>query len=148
MTGQLFPALSPGGAPYISNGDAMSEALGREACPQSKARFTAWMRDEVRNAGGDAGLKAIREVFTNMGFPQSWIEEALLMGSMPDWLHGTAEMPVGTPNWCSLAMDKIEGLTTDLQLTVQVAWRRGAKDWVRLNYPQWVAWLEACDEAP
>ena len=41
--------------------------------------------------------------------------------------------------------DKIEGLTADLRCAVQVAWRRGAKDWARLNYPQWVEWLESCD---
>lgn len=43
--------------------------------------------------------------------------------------------------------DTIEGLTSDLQMAVQVAWRRGAKDWARLNYPGWVEWLRSCDEA-
>lgn len=43
--------------------------------------------------------------------------------------------------------DKIEGLETDLRMAVQVAWRRGAKKWARLNYPGWVEWLEACDRA-
>ncbi|USN15232.1 hypothetical protein KIKIMORA_00860 [Brevundimonas phage vB_BpoS-Kikimora] len=31
--------------------------------------------------------------------------------------------------------DKIEGLSTDLEEAVKVAWKRGARDWVRLNYP-------------
>lgn len=43
--------------------------------------------------------------------------------------------------------DKVEGLDTDLSLAVQVAWRRGAKDWARLNYAALVPWLEACDKA-
>ena len=63
----------------------------------------------------------------------------------PSWLNGTPQAPVGTPEWCALATDKIEGLTCDLQYAVQVAWRRGAKDWARLNYRGWVEWLEACD---
>lgn len=63
----------------------------------------------------------------------------------PEWLDGTPETPVGTPEWCALATDKIEGLTADLRSAVQVAWKRGAKDWARLNYPQWVDWLEVCD---
>lgn len=40
--------------------------------------------------------------------------------------------------------DKAEGLETDLRQAVLVAWKRGAEEWCRLNYPQWVEWLEAC----
>ena len=68
------------------------------------------------------------------------------MEAYPEWLDGTKEMPIGTPEWCALATDKIEGLTEDLRSAVRVAWNRGAKDWARMNYPQWVGWLEACDE--
>jgi hypothetical protein len=31
--------------------------------------------------------------------------------------------------------DKVEGLTTDLDSAVEVAFKRGATEWVRLNYP-------------
>lgn len=40
--------------------------------------------------------------------------------------------------------DKAEGLEADLRQAVLVAWKRGAEEWCRLNYPQWVEWLEAC----
>lgn len=40
--------------------------------------------------------------------------------------------------------DKAEGLESDLRQAVLVAWKRGAEEWCRLNYPQWVEWLEAC----
>jgi hypothetical protein len=32
--------------------------------------------------------------------------------------------------------DKIEGLSADLDAAIEVAWKRGAHDWVRLNYPK------------
>lgn len=31
--------------------------------------------------------------------------------------------------------DKVDGLTADLDSAVEVAWKRGATEWVRLNYP-------------
>lgn len=43
--------------------------------------------------------------------------------------------------------EKIDGLECDLYSAVQVAWRRGAREWARLNYPDWIAQLEA-DDAP
>ncbi|MBB3411176.1 hypothetical protein FHT87_005129 [Rhizobium sp. BK316] len=33
------------------------------------------------------------------------------------------------------AIDKIEGLEADLDSAVEVAYKRGATEWVRLNYP-------------
>lgn len=45
------------------------------------------------------------------------------------------------------AREKVDGVETDLQCAVQVAWRRGAKEWARLNYPGMVEWLESCDAA-
>ena len=44
------------------------------------------------------------------------------------------------------AEDKAEGLSADLRMAVQVAYRRGATEWARLNYPSWIDWLEACEE--
>ena len=43
--------------------------------------------------------------------------------------------------------DKAEGLESDLRQAVLVAWKRGAEEWCRLNYPQWIEWLEACQPA-
>lgn len=40
------------------------------------------------------------------------------------------------------ALDKIDGLEADLRCAVQVAYKRGATEWARLNYPQWIDWLE------
>lgn len=37
---------------------------------------------------------------------------------------------------CEEAVDKIEGLEADLDSAVEVAWKRGATDWVRMNYPK------------
>ncbi len=34
------------------------------------------------------------------------------------------------------AIDKIEGLEEDLKSAVTIAWKYGAKDWVRANYPR------------
>lgn len=42
--------------------------------------------------------------------------------------------------------DKIEGLDSDLFEAVQVAYRRGAVDWARLNYPQWIDRLERSND--
>ena len=35
-----------------------------------------------------------------------------------------------------VAEDTVEGLTADLQLAVEVAFKRGAREWTRLNYPK------------
>lgn len=58
-----------------------------------------------------------------------------------DW-DGT-EMPDGAPTRVDVscatireAIDKIEGLDADLDSAIEVAWKRGARDWVRMNYPQ------------
>jgi hypothetical protein len=32
--------------------------------------------------------------------------------------------------------DKVEGLLSDLDAAIEVAWNRGAHDWVRVNYPK------------
>lgn len=39
--------------------------------------------------------------------------------------------------------DSNEGLRTDLFYAVQTAYRRGATEWARLNYPQWIDAIEA-----
>lgn len=39
--------------------------------------------------------------------------------------------------------DKVEGLTADLEMAVLTAYKRGATEWTRLNYPDWYShWNE------
>lgn len=38
--------------------------------------------------------------------------------------------------------DRIEGLQSDLESAVQVAFNHGAEEWARLNYPSWIDRLE------
>jgi hypothetical protein len=45
------------------------------------------------------------------------------------------------------AADKIEGLEADLDSAIEVAYRRGATEWVRLNYPIHYARLVAAGRA-
>lgn len=40
-------------------------------------------------------------------------------------------------------VDRNEGLTEDLYQAVLVAYQRGATEWARLNYPQWIEAIEA-----
>ena len=49
----------------------------------------------------------------------------------PDWRGGEV-----TPIEHDDATDKIDGLTSDLEGAVEVAFKRGATEWVRLNYPK------------
>ncbi|MDR6818489.1 hypothetical protein J2X76_003666 [Neorhizobium sp. 2083] len=42
---------------------------------------------------------------------------------------------VATPELLERALDKIEGLEADLDNAIEVAFQRGAAEWVRLNYP-------------
>lgn len=47
----------------------------------------------------------------------------------------------------SWSVDKIQGLEADLDSAVEVAWKRGATEWVRLNYPKHFTRLTAFAEA-
>jgi hypothetical protein len=46
------------------------------------------------------------------------------------------------------AIDKIEGLDADLDSAVEVAWKRGATDWVRMNYPKHYERFTTGENAP
>jgi hypothetical protein len=46
-----------------------------------------------------------------------------------------------------IAEDKIEGLESDLESAVQVAYNRGAVQWAKDNYPTWIDRLEANKKA-
>lgn len=53
--------------------------------------------------------------------------------------HGSGCIPYGDDDAVCpdcLLQDKIEGLEADLDNAVEVAWKRGATEWVRLNYPK------------
>lgn len=41
-----------------------------------------------------------------------------------------------------LLEDKVDGLQSDLESAVQVAYNHGAEEWARLNYPSWIERLE------
>jgi hypothetical protein len=43
----------------------------------------------------------------------------------------------------AITENKIEGLESDLESAVQVAYNRGAVEWAKLNYPTWIDRLEA-----
>lgn len=45
------------------------------------------------------------------------------------------------------AVEKIDGLEADLFNAVETAYRRGAHEWARLNYPQWIDRLDANQRA-
>lgn len=55
---------------------------------------------------------------------------------------------VTCPDKITTLIDKIEGLEADLDSAVEVAFKRGATEWVRLNYPVRYAALELRQEAP
>lgn len=42
-----------------------------------------------------------------------------------------------------LLEDKVDGLRSDLESAVQVAYNHGAEEWARDNYPSWIERLEA-----
>jgi hypothetical protein len=52
------------------------------------------------------------------------------------WHHDKAVYATKPRDLLTEAADKIEGLEADLQAAVEVAFRRGALDWTRLNYPK------------
>lgn len=59
----------------------------------------------------------------------------------PKSSHGCCEDYVGAIARAILTererwQDKIDGLEADLDSAVEVAWKRGAHEWVRLNYPK------------
>lgn len=51
------------------------------------------------------------------------------------------------PQHHECAVEKIDGLETDLFNAVETAYRRGAHEWARLNYPQWIDRLDAYQRA-
>jgi len=53
------------------------------------------------------------------------------------WHHDKAVYATKPRDLMIEAADKIEGLEADLFEAVKVAFRRGAVEWTRLNYPKW-----------
>lgn len=63
--------------------------------------------------------------------------KAVANGAMADMCEYVLFQPASAPAPVNIDMlaDKIEGLKADLDAAVEVAFKRGATDWVRLNYP-------------
>ena len=102
--------------------------------PQAQPDARAWLVQEFNHDG------VLRSEFAVVG-DQPWSGErgADQITTQPLYLSA----PAADDGW----RDKAEGLESDLRSAVQVAWRRGAKEWARLNYPQYIDWLEACGDA-
>lgn len=68
-----------------------------------------------------------------------WLDEpegfAIRCERMPDnsleWLYEAAKIGASV-----IIEDKVDGLISDLDSAIEVAWNRGAYAWVRLNYPK------------
>lgn len=92
--------------------------------------------------------RAIRDAYEGAAFPnlsapltdaEDWFGEArAAIDAHSQHLHDQGLVIVGGE-----AADKIEGLQADLDEAVRVAYRRGALDWVRLNYPKQYERLQA-----
>lgn len=90
---------------------------------------------------GKAELIAFEDcqaVAKELGYPSltEALEDLERLKSAPQPVSGESE-----------AHDKIEGLEAELFEAVQVAYRRGAVEWARLNYPKWIERLQANAEA-
>lgn len=64
------------------------------------------------------------------------------------WMRPRSSVPEAREDYVGQWQDKAEGLEADLMSAVLVAWKRGAYEWCRLNYPGWVEWLEASSPQP
>lgn len=56
--------------------------------------------------------------------------ERMPEGALP-WLYEAAKIGATT-----IVEGKVEGLLSDLDAAIEVAWVHGAHDWVELNYPE------------
>jgi hypothetical protein len=50
--------------------------------------------------------------------------------------EGKDKAVITDPEKILCLLDKIDGLSSDLDNAVEVAFKRGATEWVRLNYPE------------
>lgn len=68
--------------------------------------------------------------------------ERMPEGSLP-WLYEAAKIGAAV-----IIEDKVEGLLSDLDAAIEVAWKRGAYDWVQLNHPNhYQRFVDAASEA-
>lgn len=74
--------------------------------------------------------------------------EERMIGRPDWWVDYRAFADALTPEVCIALLDRLdalegraEGLESELQEAVAVAYRRGAHDWAARNYPQWIEWL-------
>ena len=92
---------------------------------------------------GEKTLGNIKYTLIEAGFPK-------LDGGRPDWNERRKLVSVQVLDDIYKEnqeyRDKIDGLESDLLDAVDVAWRRGAHDWVRQNYPNEVNRLMGWDK--
>jgi hypothetical protein len=73
------------------------------------------------------------------------LHEAEAYEKASDYVFGDVDDAAEALAW---AIDKIDGLEADLDSAVEVAWRRGAIDWVRMNYPKHYERLTTAENQP
>ena len=73
-----------------------------------------------------------RLAFMNESGPQALIDA--FAAALMEASRAGAEREMAV--WVERYEDKVGGLEADLENAVEVAWKRGAIDWVRLNYPK------------
>lgn len=78
----------------------------------------------------DATMKEAVDDWLNENEGYSLRRERIPTHYVP-WLHEAAKIGAAV-----IIEDKVEGLLADLDAAIEVAWKRGAHDWVRLNYPK------------
>lgn len=62
--------------------------------------------------------------------------DGLLKSRMRELRERDAAVQAAVAKAVEDANDKIDGLSSDLESAVEVAYKRGATEWVRLNYPK------------
>lgn len=62
--------------------------------------------------------------------------------------EGKDKAVITDPGKILAMIDKIEGLEADLDSAIEVAFNRGAKNWVEMNYPDHFKRLDAFEPTP
>lgn len=70
-----------------------------------------------------------------------------LAGRWPEYPNELRDALRAAADEIETKADKIEGLTCDLRMAVETAYKRGATWWTEMNYPKWFAEFEAAKGA-
>ncbi len=79
----------------------------------------------------DKAVECAIDEWLNGGYGGFAVRRELIEPEMVSWLYSAAKIGANL-----VIEDKVEGLLADLDAAIEVAWKRGAHDWVRLNYPK------------